>query len=101
MRHDQPPLPKLHDVVLDEEGVDRLFEEIAREGRDVVLLFKGDVQTHAAPGAADLADARELLRAGTVYGVQIRYRRGDEAWLDTLMHVPHGVRLVRIAQQGA
>ena len=97
MRHGEPPLPRLENVVLDEAGVDDLFATVAREGEGVDILLKGDVQAYSE-GATDLADARERLRAGTVLGVQLRYRRGGTAWLDTLMHVPHGVRLVRIEQ---
>lgn len=98
MPHEDPPLPKLYDSVLDEEGVDRLFAGIAREGEGVEVLLKGDVTVHAR-GTVELAEARELLRVGSVYGVQLRYRLGPTAWLDTLMQAPHGVRLVRIEQQ--
>jgi hypothetical protein len=94
----EPPLPKVYDSVLDEAGVDALFAELARDGEGVEVLLKGDVQVHAR-GAADLNEARALLREGNVFGVQIRCRLGGTAWLYTLMQAPHGIRLVRIEQQ--
>ena len=96
MRHGEPPLPKLHDVVLDEAEVGTLFASIEAEGTDVEVQVKADVTRHASRDAVGLADARALLEAGEVVGVQIRYRVGAIARLDTLMHVPHGVRLVRM-----
>ncbi len=98
MRHDEPPLPRLEKDVLDEAGVDALFARVAGEGEDVVILLKGDVFDHSTGDPVTLEKARELFREGRVYGVQLRYRVGEEAWLDTLMHVPHGLQLVRMRQ---
>jgi hypothetical protein len=98
MPHDDPPLPTIYESVLDEAGVDALFEQLAREGEGLTVLLKGDVQARA-DGAADLLAARELLREGKVFGVQIRCRLAGTTWLYTLMQAPAGIRLVRIEQQ--
>jgi hypothetical protein len=98
MPTEEPPLPTVYESVLDEAGVDALFEELARDGEGITVLLKGDVQARAG-GGADLAEARALLRDGKTFGVQIRCRLGGAAWLYTLMQAPHGIRLVRIEQQ--
>lgn len=95
-RQAAPPLPKLHRELLDEAGVDALFAAVAREGEAVRILLKGDVSAYANDDVVTLSAARELLRARTVHAVQLRYRRGTTAWLDTLLCGPDGVRLVRI-----
>lgn len=95
-RRAAPPLPKLHRELLDEAGVDALFATVEREGEGVGILLKGGPDEHANDELVTLSAARELLRARTVHAVQLRYRLGTTAWLDTLMRVPDGVRLVRI-----
>jgi len=98
MPPEEPPLPTVYDSVLDDAGVDALFEELARDSEGTTVLLKGDVQARAG-GAADLNEARALLRDGKVFGVQIRCRLGGVVWLYTLMQAPQGIRLVRIEQQ--
>ena len=98
MPTEEPPLPTVSESLLDEGGVDALFEELARDAEGITVLLKGDVQARAG-GGADLTEARSLLRDGKTFGVQIRFRLGGTAWLYTLMQAPQGIRLVRIEQQ--
>lgn len=52
-------------------------------------------------GTLLLDDARQLLRARTVRGLQIRYRHDGADWWDTLMVVGQNFRLVRIRHEFA
>jgi hypothetical protein len=45
-----------------------------------------------------LAEAEQLIMTRAVRALQIRYQFGAEAWCDTLIPIPDGVRLVRIQQ---
>ena len=46
-----------------------------------------------------LADARRLLEARAVRGLQLRYRYDNADWWDTLMVLPDGFRLVRLGHE--
>ncbi len=91
-------LPKVQEAILDEATLDRLFFDVAHVAELLEVVTKGAPEAHAAdPTAPDrLERAREALRAGRAFGVQLRYRFADTEWWDTLMRVPGGVKLVRI-----
>lgn len=90
-------LPPVQEAILDEATLDRLFFDVAHGAELVEVVTKGGAEAYAGePGAPDLSRAREALRSGRAFGVQLRYRFGGTEWWDTLMRVPGGVRLVRI-----
>ncbi|MGZ3419811.1 MAG: hypothetical protein ACXVEE_18195 [Polyangiales bacterium] len=92
-------LPKVHEAILDDPTLDRLFFDVAHAAELLEVVTKGAAETHAGDPSAPadaLAHARESLRSGAAFGVQLRYRFGGIEWWDTLMRVPEGIRLVRI-----
>lgn len=94
---DAAPLPSLQDAVLDAETLARLVSDI--QGLAVVdeVLLKGGGASMASTQRRTLAEAVDALQRGQVLGVQVRYRYQGQAWWDTLLRAPQGIRLVRIA----
>lgn len=93
------PLPPVYEAVLDGEGLDRLFADLARDVVSVEVTVRARARDLVPEGQAPvgLPEARTLLASEAPPALQLRYRFGDEVWLDTLLPVPAGVRLVRIA----
>ena len=91
------PLPTLHHGQLSPEQVGELFNQLARFATIDGVCVKGGPQAYTTGEGPDLATAAQLVQTRSVRGVQIRYRYAGEAWFDTLMILPEGVRLVRIA----
>jgi Pyruvate/2-oxoacid:ferredoxin oxidoreductase delta subunit len=95
-----PELPELHEAELDEDGLRSLFRDLeALTEIDEVRLKQTAGQSAGTSGAAP-ADVLELLLAGRVRGVQIRYRYQHESWCDTILRSPGGHRVVRLADPG-
>lgn len=95
-------LPNLQDAMLDDATLDRLFEDLATSAQLLDVAFKGGaVSMTPEPTVASLAIARQALRDGAVFGVQLRYRFGGTEWWDTLIKTASGVRLVRIDRGAA
>ena len=97
--------PPVQQADLDPETLFRLFRDIGSVTRLVEVVYKTGPQQHApAPVAAtdaveQLRQAKALLLARKVAGVQLRYVYQGVEWWDTLMPGPHGgVRLVRMQQ---
>jgi hypothetical protein len=90
-------LPSLQEAVLDAATLARLVSDI--QGLAVVdeVLLKGGGAAMASTQRRTLAEAVDALQQGQVMGVQVRYRYQGQAWWDTLLRVPQGIRLVRIA----
>lgn len=86
------PLARLTTADLDPATLDALFADIAALTTVDEVLVKGAATAYA--GSAGLAEGRRLLEAGA-RGLQIRYRWQGEAWWDTLVRTPNGIRLVR------
>lgn len=86
------PLAQLTTADLDEATLASLFADIATLTTVDEVLVKGAETAYA--GSAGLEQARQLLVAGA-RGMQIRYRWNGEAWWDTLVRTPAGIRLVR------
>lgn len=78
---------------LDPATLAALFADLADLTEIDEVLIKGATSSHA--GTAGLAEARLALDSGAARAIQIRYRWAGQAWLDTLMRTPGGVRLVR------
>lgn len=89
-------LPDLHQAWLDEATLDDLFRDIELLTEVVAVTRKDGSQAMASEETLTLARARELLSAGEVRGIQIRYRHQGGEWWDTLLRTPRGVKLVRI-----
>ena len=94
---DQPaaiPLPDLHEVALDWDGVgcvladlDDFTEAIEVQGRG----SGGELIT-----LVDIPTGYEQLVSGQLQGLQIVYKFADDVWVDTLLREPTGARLLRM-----
>lgn len=100
-----PDLPPLHDVLLDDDTVAQLFFDVGHAAELLAVSLKSPgariADEPAAAGLPALDDALRALLAGTVAGVQLRYRHAGEEWWDTLARTPAGVRLIRISHTRA
>lgn len=96
---DEPPLklPELNRTLLDAAQVEQLLRDIEACTQITEIIPKYAARGHVPDTAAvTLAQARELLTARAVRGLQLRYRYEDADWWDTLMVVGEQFRLVRI-----
>ena len=94
-------LPDVNSAILDADTLDALFGDLAADAEIQEISVKGGRTEHASIAAGGLEEARRLLAAGAIVGVQIRYRHSGQDWCDTLLATPAGVRLVRICQTPA
>jgi hypothetical protein len=93
---EQENLPEVSEAVLSDDELAALIRDL-RACTEIA-----EIRIKSGPGSADehqqstLDDAAQLLFDRSVRGVQIRYRFDDADWMDTLMPVAEGIRLVRI-----
>lgn len=96
---DDPPLklPELNMTLLDESQLEQLLRDIEACTQITEIIPKYAARGQVPDTAnVTLAQARELLAARAVRGLQLRYRYEDADWWDTLMLVGEQFRLVRI-----
>lgn len=97
---DLSELPPMREAMLTAEQVRELFGDIGQLASDVVLMQRSTSASRAAgrriDSAQSLIQALDLLLAGGVSRVQIRYGWNGANWIDTLEAKPEGYRLVRI-----
>ncbi len=92
MTSERIPRAALTSAMLDADTLAALFADLAEFTRVEEVLIKGTTGTHA--GTTGLAEAQRQLAAGA-RGIQIRYVWQSQAWCDTLIQGPAGVKLVR------
>jgi len=90
------PLAELTEAVLDAPTLDALLADIGSLAEVLEVVTKGAEQVLARPAPLSLVEAVQLLRAGRLRGVQVRYRWNGEEWLDTLLRGEVGIRIVRL-----
>lgn len=92
------PLPDLLQSEIDEATLRQLVTDIGTHTEVFEIIPKhtpGYVEESPAP--VQLDEAYRMLVAGTVRGIQFRYRHGGKTWWDTVMPHPGGLfRIVRI-----
>ena len=94
-------MAEIHQSSLDDEALQGWLEDLTSTTEIVKVMTKGG-EAAMAERTPTLEEALEALKASQVRGVQIRYLRGQQEFLDTLMRGPGGIRLVRIeAQNGS
>lgn len=92
-----PPLPPVHEALLDEATVDQLVGDLLGAATLHAVLVKGGAEALAeGVEGMTLQAAVGLLREGRVRAVQVRYTHAGRRWTDTLMRVGSAVRLVRM-----
>ncbi len=96
MEEELKELPELLDQVIDEPTLQALVADIEGLTQVFEVLVKGAAQARASGGPLSPSQAVDMLRAGQVRGVQIRYRHEGVEWMDTLMQTPQGTRVVRM-----
>lgn len=96
MEEELKELPELLDQIIDEPTLQALVADIEGLTQVSEVLVKGAAQARASGGPLSAGQAVEMLRAGLIRGVQIRYRHEGVEWMDTLMQTPQGTRVVRM-----
>ena len=98
---DKPaPLPDLNQAMLDWAGVEALLRDIESCAQVTEIIPKAAAEGYVNDQQQlTLADARRLLEARAVRGLQLRYRYDNADWWDTLMVLPDGFRLLRIRHE--
>jgi hypothetical protein len=91
------PLPPMCDAILDGEQLAALFRDYRACLNGVEILVKRGPGMVTAGSPPTLDEAEQMLALSQARGLQIRYTHDRSQWLDTLMPVAGGVRLVRIA----
>ncbi|MBE7450565.1 MAG: hypothetical protein HS111_17195 [Kofleriaceae bacterium] len=94
-------LPPLSDVLLDDATVSQLFFDVGAVAELLGVAVKHPGARRAEDAPLTLDEACRALLAGTVAGVQLRYRHEREEWWDTLARTPAGIRLIRISHTRA
>ena len=90
-------LPELNTKLLNDDEVTQLLRDIELCAEITAIIPKFAERGHVPETAAiTLAEARTLLSARAVRGLQIRYRYENADWWDTLMLARDSFRLVRI-----
>lgn len=93
-------LPELHQSVLDPDTVRQLIADVSTLTEIIEVIPKGKVDGYVdEPGSGSTMNielGRDLLLAGEIRGLQIRYRHQGAQWWDTLIALPEGFRIVRI-----
>lgn len=95
----EPPLklPDLNMALLDAAQVEQLLRDIEACAQITEIIPKFAARGQVPDTASvTLAQARELLVARAVRGLQLRYRYENADWWDTLMLAGDQFRLVRI-----
>lgn len=87
--------PELQQAELDSATFEQLFVDLMAHAEVLGISAKGGATRYAGADSLDLPLARAALLAGTVRGVQIRYRYQDSEWWDTILALNGVFRLVR------
>jgi hypothetical protein len=90
-----PPVPPMWQADLDAAALGQLFADLGTAAEVLSVQGKSGVGRYASPDPLTLETARERFASGEITGVQIRYRFEDREWIDTLLRVGRGFRLVR------
>jgi hypothetical protein len=92
-----PALPDLNQSMLDSATFEALCRDLRACTEITEVIPKYGAEAYV-PEDAQLTLERgwELLQAGQLRGLQVRYRYDGADWWDTLMKTSGGIRLVRI-----
>lgn len=90
-----PPLPDVHQGVLDEDALGALLSDLREHAEVLDVRVKGGPTERSDATELGVDDVATLLRGGA-RGVQIRYRFQGDEWRDTLLPAEAGVRIVRM-----
>ena len=96
---DGPPVPLMTEGVIDAATVRQLTADL--ESAAVVRSVREKAGPgYAAPDDQPLPVVINRLLSGAARAVQINYQYDGHEWVDTLLSVPGGFRLVRCRHEG-
>ena len=90
------PLPEMRQAVLSHDEMRALLADLQAHATVWNTQCKTKPSHPTPPHDLPLEHAVELLFAGNVQAIQIRYQFDQSEWTDTLFNNPLGIRLVRI-----
>jgi len=89
-------LPQVREAMLQDDEVAALIRDLRACAQVHEILVRSAPRQQPSSGTVTLDEAAQMLMERTVRGVQIRYRFDGFDWMDTLMPVAEGIKLVRI-----
>lgn len=92
---DGPPVPLLVEGLIDAVTLQQLFTDLKTHATVVAVREKNAPTAYTTPDGQTLAAAFERLRDGTARALQVQYHFDGHDWVDTIMALPSGFRVVR------
>ena len=98
---DSITLADVQEAVLDDATLRQLFFDLSQLAQIVEVRLKAAERAYATDSAPTLEAARHAVSTREALAVQLRYRYGNSEWIDTLLRVDGGFRLVRVQAPNA
>jgi hypothetical protein len=95
----QPPLPVLHEALLDEVQLRDLFSDLQLVAEVLEVRTKGTDTAHSTAIGYPLFELANRLWSSEIPAAQIVYTHEGRTWVDTLMRHARGVKVVRMQKE--
>ena len=92
---DGPPVPLLVEGLIDAAALRQLFADLAEAATVLGVREKGAPATYSGAEAVPTETAMARLLSGAARAVQVRYSFGGHEWVDTIVALAGGFRVVR------
>lgn len=89
-------LAQVQEAVLDDGTLQQLFFDLSQLAQIVEVRLKAAERAYATDSAPTLEAARHAVATRDALAVQLRYRYRNAEWIDTILRVDGGFRLVRV-----
>lgn len=89
-------LAAVQEAVLDDATLRQLFFDLSQLAEVLEVRLKAAERAYATHSVPTLEAARQAVSTREALAVQLRYRYGNAEWIDTLVRVETGFRLVRV-----
>lgn len=93
------PLPEVLEGLLDAHALSEYLSDLEMCAEGLTMSLKSGATLNSGEhrtGNAAIEELRQHLASASPPRAQVRYRFDGDAWLDTLIPGPDGVRLVRV-----
>lgn len=97
---DGPPVPLLVEGLIDAAALRQLFADLAEAATVLGVREKGAPAAYCEAEPLAAAEAAARLLSGAARAVQVRYVYGGHEWVDTILALPGGFRVVRCRFDG-
>jgi hypothetical protein len=94
-------LAQVQEAVLDDATLRQLFFDLSQLAEMLEVRLKAGERAYATHSTPTLEAARQAVTAREALAVQLRYRYRNAEWIDTLLRVENGFRLVRVQAPSA